>query len=341
MICLASCCTLAWVARPASVAVSVSRLASWSALACTSLAASRRSLASCRALASASRAASRSLVASCWARVWISLAESRSWVASCWAFASASCAALRSCADSSLAARRVASASARCAALCRSSSARRAARAISKSFRARAACSRASSMMCSAAARRASISSFAAAEDLLGLLLGESEDLLDPRTEVPERGPVDHVHLLAHLGQVALENLDLAGQLVDLCVRLFPFGGEGRDLVLGTRDVPVDLFLLVPPQSGLEAGLRGHVPAESEQFLAVRHAPILTRIGPCWGDTDGPCAELLHSVAAADTTGLGNAYGARWHRLPGVTSRRAMPRPDASRQPAVSAGTRS
>jgi hypothetical protein len=125
-------------------------------------------------------------------------------------------------------------------------------------------------------------------EDLVGLLLGHGEDLLDPGPEVPERGAVHHAHLLAHLGEVALQHLDLAGQLVDLRVRLLPLGRQGGDLVLRTSDVPVDLSFLVPPQSGLEAGLRGHVPAESKQFLAVRHAPILTRNRLCWGDTDAP-----------------------------------------------------
>ncbi|GAB3944457.1 hypothetical protein GCM10027614_34700 [Micromonospora vulcania] len=104
---------------------------------------------------------------------------------------------------------------------------------------------------------------------------------------MPERGPVHHADLLADLGEIPLEHLDLASELVDLCIGLFAFGGEGRDLMLGTRDVPVNLSFRVTLQSGLEAGLRGHVPAECEQFLAVRHAPILTRIGPCWGDTDG------------------------------------------------------
>ena len=120
---------------------------------------------------------------------------------------------------------------------------------------------------------------------------------------MPERGPVDHVHLLAHLGQVALEHLDLAGELVDLCVRLFPFGGEGRDLVLGTRDVTVDLSSSRTPQSGLEAGLRGHVPAESEQFLAVRHAPILTRTGPAGAIRTALCGSYFTPIAVRNTRG--------------------------------------
>ncbi len=134
-------------------------------------------------------------------------------------------------------------------------------------------------------------------EDLVGLLLGHGEDLLDTRTQVPERRPVHHRRLLAHLGQVALEHLDLTGQLVDLRVRLFPLGGQRRDLVLRASDVAVDLPFLVPPQGGLEAGLRRHVPAEREQFLAVRHDPILTRIRFCWGDTDAPSGSYFTLLA--------------------------------------------
>jgi len=49
-------------------------------------------------------------------------------------------------------------------------------------------------------------------------------------------------------------------------------GGQRRYLVLGPRDVPLDLLPLVTPQGGLEAGLGGRVPAETEDFTAVRHA---------------------------------------------------------------------
>lgn len=135
-------------------------------------------------------------------------------------------------------------------------------------------------------------------EDVLGLLLGQREDLLHPGAEMPEGRPVDDRRMLAQLGQVALQHLDLTGQLVDLGVRLFPFGRERGDLVLRTSDVSVDLSFLVPPQGGLEAGLRGHVPAEREQFLAVRHAPILTRIGPSWGDTDAVDWRYFTRIAA-------------------------------------------
>ncbi|GAB3814616.1 hypothetical protein GCM10027605_60370 [Micromonospora zhanjiangensis] len=57
--------------------------------------------------------------------------------------------------------------------------------------------------------------------------------------------------------------------------------------MLRPGDVALHLPFVEAPQGGLEVGLRSHFPAKSEQFLAVRHAPILTRIAPLRGDTVG------------------------------------------------------
>ena len=117
------------------------------------------------------------------------------------------------------------------------------------------------------------MSSVAERLDRLRLLLGEGEDLLDARAEVPERD------LAAELrrggGPVAASCCTWSiwpASSLDLRVGLLPFGGERGDLVLGAGDVALDLLFLVSPEGGLEAGLEGRVPAETEDFPAVRHA---------------------------------------------------------------------
>jgi hypothetical protein len=123
--------------------------------------------------------------------------------------------------------------------------------------------------------------------DRLGLLLGERQDLLDARAEVLERDlGADDAGLLADLGHLLLQPVDLPGHGLELRICLLALAGQHGDLVLGAGDVPLDLLLVVTPQGGLEIGLRGRVRAQTEEFTAVRHAshPHI-RIVPRHADT--------------------------------------------------------
>jgi hypothetical protein len=108
--------------------------------------------------------------------------------------------------------------------------------------------------------------------DRFGLLLGQRQDLLDPRTQVAERDLGAEAVLPPGLGGLLLEALDLGRHRLHLRIRLFALRGQGGDFVLGARHVPLDLLLLIAPQGHLEAGFGGRVSAETEDFTAVRHA---------------------------------------------------------------------
>ena len=90
--------------------------------------------------------------------------------------------------------------------------------------------------------------------------------------EMPERDLGAESGLAAGLGGLLLQVFDLLAHRLNLRVRLLALAGQRRDLVLGPGDVPLDLLLLVTPQGGLEAGLGGRTPTETEDLTAVRHA---------------------------------------------------------------------
>jgi len=108
--------------------------------------------------------------------------------------------------------------------------------------------------------------------DGIGLLLGQREDLVDHRAEVPERRPVDLRRSLAHLGQLAFDMADLRPEILDLVVRPLTLCRQCRDLARELRDVLIDLTFVVTAHRHREAGHHRSVVAEREQPIVMRHA---------------------------------------------------------------------
>ena len=79
----------------------------------------------------------------------------------------------------------------------------------------------------------------------------------------------------------------LAGQGLDLRVRLLALGGQRGDLGLDLLHVSIDLAFVVAAQRDLEGRLGGAALTEREQVSAVRHGSILTRNVPPRSDTHG------------------------------------------------------
>ncbi|MFC7762411.1 hypothetical protein ACFQY4_33535 [Catellatospora bangladeshensis] len=109
--------------------------------------------------------------------------------------------------------------------------------------------------------------------DLLGLLLGQVEDLVHHRAQVAERGPLHLRRALAQLGQlgqVGVLPLEPLGQLADLHYGALALGRQRRHLAVELREVVVDLALVVPAQGDLEVRPCGQV-VTLAVLLAQRH----------------------------------------------------------------------
>ena len=95
---------------------------------------------------------------------------------------------------------------------------------------------------------------------MLGLLLGEGEDLLDARAEVAEgHGVGGDPGTVTDVDELGLQPLHLKGQRLDLGVRLFTLGSQRGDFGLDGFDVLVHLPAVVPPEGLVEGRLAGRL----------------------------------------------------------------------------------
>jgi hypothetical protein len=90
---------------------------------------------------------------------------------------------------------------------------------------------------------------------VVGLVLGQRQDLLDPRAQVPEGDPRRH-GAAGGVGELQLELLHLPGERLKLRDGLVPLGGQGRQFGLDLDDVSVHLLLVEALEGRIEAGFR-------------------------------------------------------------------------------------
>ena len=114
--------------------------------------------------------------------------------------------------------------------------------------------------------------------DLGGLLLGQGQDLVDHRTQVAERRLLQlDGRPRPQFGQLSVYLVELHGDLVSLGQRPVAFATEPSQLDMGTRDVVVDLPLVVAAQGWFETGV-GH--ASSSIRSPARRRPSLPQDAP-------------------------------------------------------------
>ena len=118
----------------------------------------------------------------------------------------------------------------------------------------------------------------ARADDRRGLLLGQGQDLVDHRTQVAERRLLQlDGRPRPQFGQLSVYLVELHGDLVSLGQRPVAFATEPSQLDMGTRDVVVDLPLVVAAQGWFETGV-GH--ASSSIRSPARRRPSLPQDAP-------------------------------------------------------------